>query len=188
MKLVNKCSIKEASVEETIAIINQIIDEHKVILRHTHDLEQVANDAEAMMTLDKSKEVFMPGRLDQGYGLQKFQELWVMVEEGLKAHFNKEETQLLAAFQKDGDEKLVTTLQTLLLEHKDISDRFNQEKKFIATLTTGQISRNIWQATAHDLRAHITHTRKLLEAHAEIEQELLHTMRKKITEAQEGIH
>lgn len=174
-------------MEETIAIINQIIDEHKVILRHTHDLEQVANDVESMMTFDKGKEVFMPGRLDQKHGLQKFQELWLRVEEGLKAHFSKEETQLLAAYQKDGDEKLVTTLQTLLPEHKDIRDRLDQEKKYMATLTTGQISHTIWQATAYDLRAHITHTRKLLEAHAEIEQELLHTLRKKITEAQEGI-
>lgn len=178
--------IKEVSVKETIAIINQIIEEHKVILQQAGDLEQVANDAEAMMTLDKATEVFMPGRLDQYQGFQKLQQLLVRAEEGLKAHFHREETQILAAFQQHGDETLVMALQTLLLEHKDIRNRFDQEKKLMATLTTEQLSRNVWEATVHDMRAHITHTRKLLQAHAEIEQELLHTLRKEFTEAQKG--
>ena len=56
----------------------------------------------------------------------------------------------------------------------------------MAELNIGQLSRHIWEATVHDLRAHITHTRKLIEAHAEIEQELLHTLKKEITEAQKG--
>jgi len=170
-------------VKEILAIINQIIKEHKVILQHGAELEQVANDAEALMTLDKAMEVYMPGRLDQNQGFQKLQELRVRVGEGLKAHFDREETQLLAAFQNHGNERLLGTLHTLLLEHKDIKNRLDQEKKYMAALATGQTSRHLWEATAHDMRAYIAHTRRLLEAHAEIEQELLHRLRKDIAEA-----
>jgi len=173
-------------VKEILAIINQIIKEHKVILQHAAELEQVANDAEALTTLDKAMEVYMPGRLDQNQGFQKFRDLHVRLEEGLKTHFHREETQLLAAFQNHGDDKLLDSLRTLLIEHKDIRNRLDQEKRYVADLNTGQLSRHVWEATAHDMRAHITHTRKLLEAHAEIEQELLNTLRKEITEAQKG--
>lgn len=178
--------IKEIRVKEIHEIISKIIEEHKVILQHAAELEQVANDAEALMTLDKAMRVYMPGRLDQSQGFKKLQDLHVKLEEQLITHFNSEETQLFAAFQKHGDDKLLDSIRTLLIEHKDIRSRLDQEKKHMADLNTQQLSRHVWEATANDIRAHMTHTRKLLEAHAEIEQELLHMLRKEITEAQKG--
>lgn len=38
-------------MNETVAIINQILEEHKVIIRHAIDLERVTNDAEALKAL-----------------------------------------------------------------------------------------------------------------------------------------
>ena len=170
-------------MNETLAIINQILEEHKVIIQQAIDLEQVANDAEALVTLNKASETFMPGRLKHNQAFQKLQELHAKVEEGLKKHFNREENQLLATFQNHGDERLLETLQTLLLEHKDIKNRLDQEKKYMVKLVSGKLSRHLWEATAYDMKAHIAHTRRLLEAHAEIEQELLRTLRKEITQA-----
>ena len=173
-------------MNETLAIINQILEEHKVIIRQALNLEQVANDAETIVTLNKASETFMPGRLEHNQAFQKLQELHVKVEEGLKKHFNREENQLLAAFQNHGDESLLETMQTLLLEHKDIKNRLDQEKKYMVELFSGKLSRHLWEATAYDMRAHIAHTRRLLEAHAEIEQELLHTLRNELMRAHRG--
>ena len=167
-------------MNEVITLIDEIIKDHVMIIQRVQTLEQVANDAEALVGLEKAKETFMPGRLEHKQSLQKLSDLLDKVFEGLQAHFNREEKGLLTAFEKHGGQELVTTLRSLLLEHEDLRERFNQSKEDVAKLMRGGMSRHVWEASAHDMRAHITHTRKLLEAHAEIEQELLHALRKQL--------
>ena len=162
------------SAEEVIAMIDRIIEEHKVFIHRVQTLEQVANDAQAMLGLEKAQEAFMPGRLKEKKSLQKMQELLETTDQGLQAHFDREETTLLTAFEKHGGRTLVSALRTLLLEHEGLRNRFAQSKEHVAELIGGGLSRHLWEASAHDMRAHITHTRTLLEAHAQIEQELLH--------------
>ena len=171
-------------MEEALALIDRIIEEHKTILQKLQTLEQVANDAEAIGGLEKAKEAFMPGRFEQKQALQELQELLGTVDKGIQAHFNREETGLLAAFEKQGDRKLVSALHSLLHEHEDLRHRFAHSQKHVAELTGGGLSRQVWEASAHDMRAHISHTRKLLEAHAEIEQELLRALRSELIRAQ----
>ena len=100
------------------------------------------------------------------------------IDKGLQAHFNREETGLLAAFEKHGGRKLVTALNSLLLEHKDLRSRLAHAKDHIAELMSGGLARQRWEASANDMRAHLSHTRKLLEAHAAIENELLVELRR----------
>ncbi|MDD4859086.1 MAG: hemerythrin domain-containing protein [Dehalococcoidales bacterium] len=157
-------------------LIQQIIEEHKVTFEKMRNMETVANDVEAISGLEKSKESFMPGRTDQRKGLEALQELLEKVIKGLEKHFKREETALLAAFEKYGDRELATSLHSLLLEHEDLKARFDLSKRHIAELTSGDLSQPVWEAKAHDMRAHLSHTRKLLEAHAAIEQELLKKM------------
>ncbi|MBI2868916.1 MAG: hemerythrin domain-containing protein [Chloroflexi bacterium] len=172
--------------EQVLAIINRVIEEHKVIHERMSTLQSVANDAEAMLAIEKAKESFVPGRLDQAASLVKFREISDKVDTGLRAHFNFEETSLLTAFQNYADTRLAAGLQTLLLEHKDLTDRMNDARRHLADLTGGQLSRHAWEATAHDLRAHITHTRKLIEGHNGREQVLLVELQKQIKSAGEG--
>ena len=167
-------------MNEIIVLIDEIIKEHVMILQRVQTLEQVANDAEALVGLEKAKDAFIPGRLEHKQSLQKFEDLLGKVFEGLQAHFNREETRLLTAFEKQGGQELVTAFRALLLEHEDLRQRFNQSREDVAKLMHGKMSRHVWEASAHDMRAHITHTRKLLEAHARIEQELLHSLRKQL--------
>jgi len=169
-------------MEEALTLIEKILQEHKVIMQRAHTLEQTANDAEAISGLDKAKDIFMPGRFEQEQGLQKLQELLETINQGLQAHFNREETALLAAVEKYGDRELVSTLRSVFLEHKDLRDRLAHSMKHVTELRSGGLSRHLWEASAHDMRAHISHTRKLLEAHAEIEQELLHELRNQLAE------
>lgn len=167
-------------MEEALALIDKIIEEHKTIIQRIQTLEQVANDAEAISGLEKAKDAFMPGRFEQKQGLQKLQEILEAIDHGIQAHFDREETGLLAAFEKYGDKELVSAWHSLLLEHEDLRNRLTHSKKHVAELTGGGLSRHLWEASAHGMRAHISHTRKLLEAHAEIEQELLQKLQSEL--------
>ncbi len=160
-------------MEEVLALIEKIIEEHKQIIRGFRSLEQVANDAQAIVGLEKAKEAFMPGRLDQRQGLQKLEEALEIIDKGLQSHFGREETALLSAFEKHGGKMFVSALHSLLLEHDDLRKRFAHSKKHVAELTGGELSRHLWEASAHDMRAHLSHTQRLFEAHAKGEQVLL---------------
>jgi DNA repair ATPase RecN len=48
----------------------------------------------------------------------------------------------------------------------------------IAELRHGTLDRHQWEASANDMRAHLSHTRKLLEAHAAVETELMLELRR----------
>jgi len=170
-------------MEEALALIEEIIEEHKSIMQGAQTLEQVASDAEAMVGLEKAKETFMPGRFEQEQGLKKLQASLEAIDQGLRAHFNREETGLLVVFEKHGNKELASALRSLLLEHEDLRNRLAHSKKHVAELVSGGLSRHLWEASAHDMRAHISHTRKLLEAHAEIEQELFHRLRTELMKA-----
>ena len=164
-------------MEETLALIEKIVEEHKSIMQGVQTLEQAASDTEAIVGLEKAKETFMPGRLEQEQGLKKLQASLEVIDQGLRAHFNREETALLSVFEKHGNKELASALRSLLLEHEDLRNRLAHSKKHVAELVSGGLSRHLWEASAHDMRAHISHTRKLLEAHAEIEEELFHKLR-----------
>lgn len=164
-------------MEEILALIEQIIREHKVILRRFQTLDRVANDAEAMIGFEKAKEAFMPGRFGQKQGLQKMQELLDIIDQGLQAHFNREEKTLLPAVKERGEKEFVSALSTLFLEHSNLRSRIARSKKNINELAGGRLARHLWEASAHDMRTYISHSRNLLEKHAHSEQEVFATMR-----------
>ena len=169
-------------MEEALALIEKIIEEHKIIMQRVQTLERVASDAEAVIGFEKARDAFMPGRFEQELGLQELQESLETIDKGLRGHFKREETGLLTAFERHGNKELASALHSLLLEHEDLRDRLAHSKKHVAELIGGGLSRHLWEASAHDMRAHISHTRKLLEAHALIEEELLHKLRDQLRE------
>ena len=167
-------------MEEALDIIEKIIEEHKVIGQQARDLEQSANDAGVLLELEGAKGGFVPGRFDQKAPLQRLAESLELIDKGLAQHFNREEEGLLAAFEKHGDRELASALRLLLQEHEDLRDRLAHSKKQVAELTGSGLSRHEWEATAHGVRAYVSHTRKLLEAHAGNEQELLGKLRARL--------
>ena len=63
-------------MEEVLALIGKLLEEHKLIKQRAQTLEQIANDISALVGLDEAKEDFMPGKFDQRQGLQKMQSPW----------------------------------------------------------------------------------------------------------------
>ena len=167
-------------MEDDLAIIERVFDEHKTIRQRFHNLEQVANDAEAMVGFEEAKEVFMPGRLGQKQGLRELDDTLKAIEDGLQRHFHFEEMSLPTVVDRYSDEELKSSLRSIFLEHIDLRNRLAHSKKHVSELVSGGMARHRWEASAHDMRAYISHTRKLLEAHAEIEQELLHELRSRL--------
>lgn len=165
-------------MEEAVALIDRIIREHKLIIKKTRSSEQLANDASALLGLEEAKESFVPGRLSPEQSLHKLQESLEKIGKGLQEHFNHEESGLLASFEKQGDRKLVTALTTLLIEHKSLSRRLADSKDHVAELVSGGLARQRWEASANDMRAYLSHTWKLLEAHVALENELLVRLRR----------
>ena len=167
-------------MDNAIALIEKTIEEHKTYLDRLKTMNDVANDVEALRSLDKAQEAFVPGRLDAKAGLARLAELLDFIEHGLEAHFNREERALLDIFEKHGNKEMMDGFNSLLLEHGDLRNRIVQTRELVQKLTGGGLSGSQWQATANDLRAHISHTEKLLEAHADVEQELFASLRNRL--------
>jgi len=167
-------------MEDALATIERIIAEHKTIRQRFHNLERMVNDAEAMTGFEVAKEAFMPGRLNQKQGLSQLEDTLNTIEDGLQGHFHFEELHLPPVVDRHGDEEIKSSLRSIFLEHVDLRGRLAHSKKHAAELIEGGMARHQWEASAHDMRTYISHTRKLMEAHAEIEQELLHDLRKKL--------
>lgn len=168
-------------MNEALALIDKIIEEHKQILARFQSLEQVANDAQVLSALDRAKEDFLPGRLDdQKGGLLKWQESLETIDQGIKAHFDREETGLLAAFERHGGRMLVSALRVLLSEHEELRNRLVRLKKDVAELAAGGLSREMWEGKAWGVRVYIDHTWKLFQSHARSEQKLFRTLRSQL--------
>jgi len=174
-------------VEEVLALIEEIIEEHKLILHRVRTLDGAINDVSAMLELERAKEDFVPGRFgDQRRALEIWQESIEALDEGLQAHFDREEKGLLTAFEKYGDRMLASALHALLHEHEELRDRLTKSKVEMAELAAGGLSRGVWEGRVWGLRVYVSHTRNLLEAHAKSEQELLLTLRRQLEERKKG--
>lgn len=165
-----------------IELIDKLIAEHKIINESSEYLERAASDASLLNSLQDAKETFTPGRLDQSKSLDKLHELLTSMSPWLNKHFENEETVLLSVVEELGDRELITALNSLLLEHTDLRNRMTQVGAHIAELKSGSLTRHRWDASANDMRAHLTHTRKLLAAHAAMENDLFGELRRHLTE------
>jgi len=170
-------------MKKATALIEEVIKEHKSVLEKVRRLDQMVGDAEALSGLDEARDTFVPGRFNQMEKLAGLRELFDSLDEGLKGHFEREESAVLGAFVEQGDRELVSSFRSLMQEHTELRNRLATTKESLSQLSSGELSAHHWQATAHDLRAYIAHTRKLLQAHAEAEQELLLALRQRLANA-----
>jgi len=165
-------------MKKALGLLDQLIEEHKQILQEAQTAEQVASDAVAIIELEKAKEDFVPRRFgDQKLGLKNLQESLKTIEKRLQAHFDREEKGLLTIFEQHGGGMLAAGLHVLLLEHQELKERVAESRKEVAELAAGGLSREVGEGRAWATRVYISHTRKLLEAHAQSEQELFHKLR-----------
>ena len=166
---------------EALALIDKIIEEHKLIAKEIRTVEQTVNDLEAGSKLEGAKEDFLPGKLDdQKRSVQNLQQSLETIAQGIEAHFDREETGLLAAFEEHGGKMLASALRALLTEHEELRNRLAKLRRDMAELTVGSLSREVWEGKAWGVRVYTGSTRQLLDAHAQSEQELLLMLRNRL--------
>jgi len=126
----------------------------------------------------------VPGRFgDQRQGLQNLQESLEATEKELQRHFDREERGLLTVFEQHRGGMLASGLRVLLLEHQEIKARIAESKKDGAAVAAGDLSREVREGRAWGVRVYLSHTRKLIQAHAQSEQELFYKLRTELMEA-----
>ncbi len=172
-------------VKEILALIEKIIEEHRQIIGGFKTLERAANDASAIRGLGEAQEAFVPGRLgDQKRGVQSWQESLAIIDRGIRAHFDREETALLIAVEEYGDEEQVSAWHAWFTEHEELRKRLTKLKKDTAELAVESLPRELWEGKAWGIRSYQAHTRKLFEVHALGEQKLLRMLRRELMKAQ----
>jgi iron-sulfur cluster repair protein YtfE (RIC family) len=167
-------------VEEIITLIDQIIEEHRVILQGISDLEPLANDVGAVTGFREAEDVSLPISFERKQNLPKLDSLLEAISQRLRGHFNREETALLSGFHQHGDARLLSAFQSLLSEHEDIRNHLVRSRNRLAQLNEDGLSRREWEARADNMRAAMTETRELIAAHAGNEQGLLLALRRKL--------
>lgn len=169
-------------MDKAIALIEEVIKEHEGVLDTVHRLDQMMSDAEALSAIDEARSTFIPGRFNQKDELTSLEGLIDLLDEALGKHFEREETAVLGAFMEHGDRELIPSFRSLMQEHTELKNRLATTRDYLSRLSGGDLPVHHWQATAYDLRAHIAHIRKLLQAHAEAEEGLLLTLRGRLTD------
>ena len=165
-------------MEDPISLIDRIIEDHKQIMKETRALE---HDLDATLELEKAAGDFEPASLDPArQSLQSLRDSLDRIDRDLDAHFKREENALLRVLEDHGGRTLASALHSLLVEHQELRDRIAKSKQDASELTLGGIPREVWEGKARGVSVYINHTRKLLEAHARSEHELLQTARKDI--------
>jgi hypothetical protein len=171
-------------MKEALDLIDQIIEEHKQITQEGNNIKQVSSDYEVGLKLGDAKEGFIPGGVaGQKRYLQNLRDSLETINQDLLAHFEREEKWLLAAFEKHGGKMLAIALRGLLLEHQELKKRIAKSLEDLARLATEGVSREVWEGHAWGVRTYLSHTLKLIEAHAQSEQELLQKLRSALIKA-----
>lgn len=165
-------------VAEALALIEIIIEEHRIILGDIRDFTQHTNDAVAIRGLGQAREDFVPGRLeDQKQSLGNWRESIMAIDRGIQAHFQREETALVDAVAEYGNNDLVSVLSHWLAEHKELRDRLSRMKQDISSLVIDTSAQAVWQEKAWGIRVYMTHTGKLFDVHARGEQKMMQRLR-----------
>lgn len=160
-------------MDATLQLIDQLIAEHKTVTEKTGPLQKTANDVALISNLKQAKEEFTEGNGAPSVDLKRLDRMLEEIEDWLGKHFDREETILLPAVEKHGNERLVTLLNSLLFEHTDLKDRMVHSRKRVDELKDWSLPQPVWYSRAGDLRAYLSHTIKLIETHAARENHLL---------------
>lgn len=162
---------------EILTVIQRVIDQHKVLRQNLESVDQVANDKEALGSISSASSSL---QADEPEGVAKLQALFSRLDHGMRAHFDFEETELVAAFHSLGQPELDKALHDLLMAHRDIRDRLAQGQQDIENLSKAVREHRAWETSGYDMRTHLVYTHKMIEKHAQNEEIMLDGLKKKL--------
>ena len=167
-------------MQDKLAIIKRIIDEHQTIKEHIKLVGDSVSDQEALTTLQKAHVDFIPGRLGGASEKQnKLQQAMSFLGEGLRNHFAFEE-KALPPFLGE------LLMQALVIEHREIRKEIDDAKATVAELKLDGLSREESLAKDSQIQQVIDSICQLVEEHATREEAILEMLRRVLEEEEQN--
>lgn len=161
-------------MQDKLAIIKRIIDEHQTIKEHIKLVGDSVSDQQALTALQKAHADFIPGRLEVASEKQnKLQQAMSFLEEGLKNHFAFEEKALPPLLGE-------LLMQALVLEHREISREIDEAISTVANTRLGGLSREELLSKESNMQQMIDSICQLVEEHATKEEAILEMLRRAV--------
>lgn len=167
-------------MEDSLSIIDRIIEWHKTIRQHVKLVGDSISDREAVTALQETHPGLIPGRLEiLSENYKKIQQAVALLDEGLGNHFDYEEKSLPPVL---GD----LFMRALLLDHEEIRREIGKAKSTLAGIRLEGMSREELLADEKQLRQLIEGMLELVREHAAREEIILEMARKALLEEKKG--
>jgi len=167
-------------MQDKLAIIRRIIDEHQTIKGHLKLVGDSVSDQEALAALQKAHADFIPGRLEVVSEKQrKLQQTMSALEEGLKNHFAFEEKALPPLLGK-------LLMQALVLEHREIKNEIDEAKSTVESIKLEGLSREKLIAKESHMQQMIDSICQLVEEHATREEVVLEMLQRGLEDREQN--
>ena len=152
---------------DNLAIINKVIEEHRVIRGHIKLVGDRLADREELTSLEKARVDLTPGRLkDLSEELGKLQQALSLAGEGLKNHFSFEEEALPPLLGE-------LLMQGFVLEHQIIQSEVQKAKSVVASTNLEGLNREELLSQESHLQHIVRGICQVVEGHATKEEAIL---------------
>lgn len=163
-------------MQDKLAIIKRIIDEHQTIKGHVKLVGDSVSDEEALAALQKAHADFIPGRLEvMSEKQKKLQQTMSALDEGLKNHFAFEEKALPPLLGE-------LLMQALILEHREIKNEIDEAKSTVESIKLEGLSREELLSKESHIQQMVGGICQLVEEHATKEEAILEMVQRALEE------
>ena len=167
-------------MEDHLAIIKRVIEEHQIIRGHIKLVGDSISDREALTTLEKARADWMPGRPELLVETQKkLQQAISSLDEGLKNHFAYEEEVLPPLLGE-------LFMRALVLDHREIMKEINEAKSMATETKLEGLSREELLSKESYVHQTISSMCHLVEEHIAREEIILEMLRRALEEKEQN--
>jgi len=163
-------------MEDYLAIIRRVIEEHQTIRGHIKLVGDSISDREALTSLERARTDWIPGRPELLAETQKkLQQAISFLDEGLKNHF---------AFEGKALPPLLGELfmRALVLEHQEIRKEIDKAKSIATETKLEGLSREELLSRESHIQQTISSICQLVEEHATKEEIILEMLQRALEE------
>ena len=163
-------------MEDHLAIIKRVIEEHQIIRGHIKLVGDSISDREALTTLEKARADWMPGRPELLVETQKkLQQSISFLDEGLRSHFVYEEKVLPPLLGE-------LFMRAILLDHQQIKKGIDEAKSIVGNIKLEGLSREELLSRESHIQEMINSICQQVEEHATREEIILEMLQRALEE------
>ena len=163
-------------MEDYLAIIRRVIEEHQTIRGHIKLVGDSIPDREALTSLEKARADWVPGQPTFLAEIQeKLQRVIMSLDEGIKNHFVYEEKVLPPLLGK-------LFMRALILDHREVTKEINEGKSVATGIRLEGLSREELLSKESQVQQTISSICRAVEEHLTKEETILEMLRAALEE------